>query len=128
MPSSINLSIKTKYMREILAEKNQVAFCGLYCGACKKFLSEKCPGCAKNEKASWCKVRACCLENSHASCAECVTFADPMDCKKFNNFISRAAGFVLRSDRAACIARIKAIGLDAFAAEMAEQKIMTIGK
>jgi hypothetical protein len=95
-----------------------VAFCGLYCAQCGKFKKGKCPGCAGNEKASWCGIRKCCLEHGYATCADCTEFADPMACGKFNNFISRLVGFVLRSDRAAGIARIKAVGRAGFAAEM----------
>ena len=31
----------------------KIAFCGLYCGACRQYLKEKCPGCRKNEKAKY---------------------------------------------------------------------------
>mgnify|MGYP001174253203 CR=1 FL=1 len=44
-----------------------VAYCGLYCGQCTKYLKGKCPGCKENEKASWCKTRSCCIENDFAS-------------------------------------------------------------
>ena len=50
-------------MKEIISDPKLVAFCGLYCGACKAYLKERCPGCHDNEKATWCKVRTCCLEN-----------------------------------------------------------------
>ena len=32
-----------------------VAACGLYCGACRKFVKGQCPGCWENKKADWCK-------------------------------------------------------------------------
>jgi hypothetical protein len=63
-------------MREIIADKKLIAFCGLYCGACARYLAEKCPGCRENEKASWCGVRSCCLERGYAGCADCVEFPD----------------------------------------------------
>lgn len=113
-------------MKEIIADKNLVSFCGLYCGACKKFLIDKCPGCAKNEKALWCKVRTCNAENKYSSCAECREYPNPMECKKYNNFFSRIFGFVLRSDRQAGIVRIKEIGLEAFTREMATRKLHAI--
>lgn len=40
-------------MKEIEADKNLIAACGLYCGACRKYLSAKCYGCHNNEKATW---------------------------------------------------------------------------
>jgi hypothetical protein len=113
-------------MKTITNDPKLVAFCGLYCGACKKFLNEKCPGCAGNEKAGWCTVRKCNLENRYSSCAECKMFENIMDCKKYNNFFSKAIGFVLRSDRKAGIDRIKEIGLDGFAREMSEKGIHAI--
>ncbi|HTY09347.1 MAG TPA: DUF3795 domain-containing protein [Candidatus Edwardsbacteria bacterium] len=113
-------------MKEITADQSQVAYCGLYCGACGSYLKGKCPGCAKNEKASWCKVRTCCITNKYGSCADCTLVPDMMDCGKFNNFISKLFALVMRSDRPACIRAIKARGREAFAREMADQKTMTI--
>lgn len=48
-----------------------LAACGLYCNNCGKFKNRKCPGCIKNESASWCKIRKCCRENHLQTCAEC---------------------------------------------------------
>ncbi len=31
-------------MKEIVSDPKLVAYCGLYCGACKRYLQEKCPG------------------------------------------------------------------------------------
>ena len=113
-------------MNEIPIDPKLVAYCGLYCGACRSYLKGKCPGCAGNEKAGWCKIRVCCQENSYATCAACQSFTDVTDCKKFHNLMSQVIGFVLRSDRAACIDRIREIGVEAFAAEMAEKRTQTI--
>jgi hypothetical protein len=112
-------------VKEIVADKSLVAFCGLYCGACKAYLKGKCPGCRDNVKASWCKIRECCLENHFMSCADC-TGIKPEDCKKYTNFMSKAIGFILNSDRKACIERISIVGYENFAAEMTEKKIQTI--
>jgi len=112
-------------MKEIIADKNLVAFCGLYCGACKSYLSGKCPGCKDNIKASWCKVRQCNLENKFQSCADCTT-VELMSCQKYNNFISKVFGFIFNSDRQACIKRIKEIDYSRFALEMADSKRQTI--
>ena len=113
-------------MKTIAADKNLVAFCGLYCGACKAYLKEKCPGCRDSAKRSWCKVRACCLEHGFASCADCKEFPDPADCRKFNNFIAKIFAFFFRSDRRACVQRIREIGCEAFAVEMAGNGLQTI--
>ena len=58
-------------MKPIVPDTQSIAACGLYCGACRKFLIGKCPGCKRNEKATWCKIRSCCQENKFNTCAEC---------------------------------------------------------
>lgn len=108
-------------MPEIHAVPEMVAYCGLYCGACKKHLSGHCKGCHENAKATWCTVRSCCIDKNTKSCAECTEHANPNDCKKFNNLMSRLFGFVFKSDRAACIAQIKRVGIDGHAAIMARE-------
>lgn len=112
--------------KEIIADKDLVAYCGLYCGACKRYLSGGCPGCDKNEKASWCGVRKCCKENNLENCSECKKFSDIDECKNFNNFFSKLFGFIFRSNRRACIARIKETNKEEFAREMAEKKTHSI--
>ena len=112
-------------MKEVTDDKNLIACCGLYCGACSSYLKEKCAGCKENVKATWCKVRQCCLENNYSSCADCQKM-ESKECKKFNNFISKIFGFIFCSDRPACICRIKEIGYERFAMEMAAGKTQTI--
>jgi hypothetical protein len=113
-------------MKEIVADQNLIAFCGLYCGACGRYLKESCPGCAKNEKAGWCGLRKCCIERNYQSCADCKEFADVMQCKKFNNFFSKIFGLIFRSDRKACIDLIKKSGYNDYAKEMARTKRQSI--
>lgn len=113
--------------KEIVADKNNIAFCGLYCGSCRSYLLGKCPGCSGNSKATWCKIRQCCLENKYLSCADC-KMIELSECKKFNTFISKVIGVVLNSDRTACINRIKEKGYEAFASEMADSKRQTMAR
>lgn len=113
-------------MSDIKAKTELVAYCGLYCGACKSHLNGKCHGCHENSKATWCKVRSCCIEKRIKSCAECTDFPYPTECKKYNNFMSKLFGLVFRSNRAACIAQIKQLGLDGHAKAMAEIRSQTI--
>ncbi|MDO8989999.1 MAG: DUF3795 domain-containing protein [Sideroxyarcus sp.] len=113
-------------MSDIKANAELVAYCGLYCGACKSYLGGKCLGCHENASATWCKVRSCCTEKQIKSCAECVEFPDPKACKKFNNIVSRLFGLVFKSDRAACIAQIKRLGLEGHAKSMAEMGAHTL--
>ena len=101
-----------------------IAVCGLYCGACRQYLKGGCMGCLKNEKATWCKTRTCCMEKGYKTCAECST--DVGDCKKFTNVVSKLFGFFFNSDRNACIDRIKAMGREEYAKEMAEKGMQPI--
>ena len=115
-------------MKEIVADTKLIAYCGLYCGACGKYLRGKCPGCMENEKASWCKVRSCCIEHNYVTCADCQIKNDISECKEFNNFMAKLFGFIFRSDRAACIRLIAEKGLDNYATYMAENQIQSIRK
>ena len=115
-------------MKEITADKNLVAYCGLYCGACGAFLKDKCKGCHENAKATWCQIRKCCMDKQYSSCAECKDFTDVDDCKKFNNIISKIFAFLFKSDRKACIGQIREKGLDGHAHNMAKHKSHTIKK
>jgi hypothetical protein len=109
-------------MREIVAEPKLIAKCGLYCGACKAYLKERCPGCVENARAKWCSVRTCCLERGYGSCADCAEFPDPRQCAKFNSFMAKVFGAIFNSDRAACIVAIKTMGREGYAADMAGKK------
>ena len=113
-------------MKTITSNAELVAYCGLYCGACGKYLKEKCLGCHQNEKATWCTVRSCCIERKYTTCAECSEYPDARDCGKFNNFMSKLIGILLRSDRSACIKQIKQLGVEGHAKNMAQNKRQTI--
>lgn len=110
---------------DIVADKSKVAYCGLYCGACRRLLSGKCPGCRDNVKATWCKVRSCCIENGIDSCADCKSVGHK-DCKLFNGFMAKLFGVIFNSDRGKCIERIKEVGYLTYAGEMTEKRMQTI--
>ncbi len=110
----------------VSVDSQLVAACGLYCGACPSRLKGRCPGCKENAKATWCKVRSCNLEHGQSTCAECKEFADPRQCKKFNNPISKVIGFFFNSNRAACIELIRGTSLQEFAERMAADKKMSL--
>lgn len=115
-------------MKTITNEVKLIAFCGLYCAACRSYVKGKCPGCAENAKATWCKVRTCNLEHDYKSCADCRDFSNPKDCKKFNNPMAKIFEFVFRSDRPASISMIKEKGYENYAAYMCENKLQVIRK
>ena len=115
-------------MKTITADPGLVAYCGLYCGACKKYLNDSCKGCQANASATWCKVRDCCIERRIRSCADCGQFKDPEECGKFNNIFSKLFGLVFHSDRRACIMQIRKIGCEGHAKDMAAKGAHTIKK
>ncbi len=115
-------------MKDITVNKDLVSACGLYCGSCSKYFKGKCEGCAKNEKATWCKIRKCCIEKEIKSCAECKEYANVKDCKMFDNFVSKMFEFVFKSDRKAGINMIKESGYEEFAKHMAENQLVSMKK
>lgn len=112
--------------KEIVVSTSHIAACGLYCGACRKYLNGKCPGCRQNEKATWCKIRQCCIEKDYRSCADCTK--NVKVCKIHNNVIGKIFAFLFNSDRAACIRYIQTNGYEAFAEEMTRRKAQTMRK
>ena len=70
-----------------------MAYCGLYCGAGRACRRDRCPGCHEKTNAGWCKVRACCLENGYATCADC-RIGPTARLQKFTDFISKLFGLI----------------------------------
>ncbi len=115
-------------MKPIVADPKLVSFCGLYCGACKAYLMDRCQGCRANLTATWCKIRTCCRQNELTTCADCAKAPDPADCPTYNNFLGKLFGWIFRSDRADCIRRIRQMGIDEYAQEMARTRSQTVKK
>ncbi|HIJ66523.1 MAG TPA: DUF3795 domain-containing protein [Candidatus Hydrogenedentes bacterium] len=113
-------------MKAIASDPNLVAYCGLYCGACRAYLKERCPGCHENQKATWCKIRTCCIQDGLSSCVDCTQFPNPNDCKKFNNVVAKVFALIFRSNRAACIQQIRELGIQGHADNMSERKQQSI--
>jgi hypothetical protein len=114
--------------KTILSDPKLVAYCGLYCGACRSYLKGSCPGCHENTKASWCRIRSCCIEKNYLSCAACSEFSDVREWRKFNNFFSKLFAVIFHSDRPACIEKIREAGYEAYASFMAENHLQSIRK
>lgn len=98
----------------------------MYCGNCRKYKSQSCPGCAENEKATWCKTRTCCQTSGYTTCAECTRYGSPEDCGYIVNFFSGIFSFFFRSDRPASLAYISRHGAVKYVALMEELKAMCI--
>ena len=112
-------------MDAISIDKNQISFCGLYCAACSAFTGGRCKGCRENEKASWCKIRECNMQNGYSSCADCKSYSNANDCKLFNNFVGKIFALLFGSNRYGAIQMIKADGYDSYAKTMAKEKRMS---
>lgn len=113
-------------MREVVADRKLIAYCGLYCGSCRAYLKEKCAGCKEDTKKNWCATRKCCIENNYESCVDCKIFEDITDCKKLFNVITWFFRVVFKSNRKATLNYLKHLGYDDFAVKMAEEKIMSL--
>ncbi len=93
-----------------------LSFCGLYCGNCSGYLGKmplmgKCAGCLENGGPPNCKIRECCKERGYRTCAECDTVED---CKLLNSFTHKVARIIFGSDKKGNLAKIKALGVEAF--------------
>jgi hypothetical protein len=113
-------------MKEITANPDLVARCGLYCGACKAYLTGHCPGCRENTRAGWCPQRKCCGQHEYSTCADCQQYPEARDCPYFKSFIAKVMSLVFNSDRPAALAKIRELGPAGFASWMAERKLARI--
>jgi len=108
-------------IQEVKNDPQLIAYCGLYCGACRKYISGKCPGCKQILGQHWCKIRACNIDQQFSSCADCA-IETPNACKKFNNPISKVFAFIFGSNREKSILTIRENGAVWYATHMAETK------
>jgi hypothetical protein len=106
---------------EVKNDPQLIAYCGLYCGACRKFMTGKCTGCQKLSQPHWCKIRTCCIDKKFNSCADCL-LETPNACKKFNNPVSKVFSLIFGSNREKCILTIREKGPVWYAGHMAETR------
>jgi hypothetical protein len=106
---------------------NELAPCGVYCGACPSF-GKSCFGCAsasrkQKRKSKWaCKIRSCCYEEMGLSfCGNCAEFP----CTRVNNKLIRShpgeAKFKYRHEIAENTAGLIDMGPDAYLAYQKER-------
>jgi hypothetical protein len=110
------------------ADENLIAYCGLYCGACPRYVKGKCPGCLVTEKSQWCNVRPCNIGKGYKSCAQCSEFPDVAKCRTFNPMIIRFGEFVMKTSRKKGIQMIKEKGVSEFASYMAANGLVSLKK
>ena len=113
-------------MKDLSPNTELIAKCGLYCGGCKKYQKGNCGGCDANAKATWCKIRSCCIDKQISSCANCDEYENTKECTKHKGFVIDIFSFVFNSDRHACVAYIKKNGVENFAELMADKNWVTM--
>ncbi|MFO7446771.1 MAG: DUF3795 domain-containing protein [Ignavibacteriaceae bacterium] len=105
----------------VKSDEQLVSYCGLYCGACNKYLNGKCSGCrSKNSILSRCSIKTCNLQNNFKSCADCTIYDDTAVCKKTNSFIFRFIERLFKLNRKRGIEVIRERGYPGFASFMAD--------
>lgn len=112
---------------EIMDNTAPIAYCGLYCGECKRYKNGKCPGCLENAKASWCKIRTCNQELAYSTCAECPQIKR-VNCKKLNNPFAKFFELIFRTDRLASLKYIRENGGEAYSEKMCSLGQMSFKK
>ena len=110
---------------------NLISHCGLYCGACPSFLSDKCDGCRGNSAKSAivykkCKIKPCCVDNGFFTCADCTIYDSTKKCKKYNPLILKIASWIESSDRSKSIEMIQTKGITEFLAYMKDKNWVII--
>lgn len=113
-------------MEDLSPNTELIAKCGLYCGGCKKYQKGNCGGCDAYVKATWCKIRTCCINKQITSCANCDEYENTKDCDKHKGFIINTFSIVFNSDRHACNAYIKKNSAESFAKLMTDKNWVTM--
>jgi hypothetical protein len=91
--------------------ETKVAVCGLFCGNCRKYQTDRCKGCAVQAGLAGCRIRTCAFERGFTTCAEC---EEMETCKTLDNFIGKIFSFIFRSDRMGGLRMIRDEGMEAF--------------
>lgn len=114
---------------EIVYDETLVAYCGLYCGACPRYLQNKCNGCRENNHfPKHCAVKPCNIDNNYDNCAECQVLENIKHCKKFNPFLIKFGEFITGTSRKKCIEKIREYGKQEFAKYMVNNKLVSCKK
>jgi hypothetical protein len=105
-----------------MEQKNElISRCGLYCGACKKYLKNICSGCRTKAPPSWCEVSPCAASKDLFSCADCSDFPDVYRCGRLYPFKYRFGEWVAGMSRKAGIEMIRTDGCERYVQFMVEE-------
>jgi hypothetical protein len=99
--------------------RNDLSFslCGLNCALCAMKLGGYCPGCGGGSGNQSCAIARCSLEHGIRDyCASCLEYP----CRKYDG-ITEADSFITHQHQLQDMARMKAIGPEAYHAELARR-------
>ena len=116
--------------KQIVKGENLISYCGLYCGACPTYKSEKCEGCKGDSPKCAigyknCPVKLCCVENGFFTCADCTKHTSTKECKKFNPIHVRFGEWISGTCRGKGIEMIREKGRTEFLTYMADRNWLT---
>ena len=99
---------------------NELAPCGVYCGACPSF-NKSCKGCSadstqqKRQSKYGCAIRSCCYNEKHLSfCIDCPLFPCSKFKKKLLSTHKTDPRYAYRHEIPAVFKKLKDMGLDGF--------------
>ncbi len=106
-------------MRPTVADPTLIAICGLYCGTCGAYVTEKCGGCRQSEAKTGCCVRNCANQKGIFTCADCWSFFKAGNCGEFNHAAPQVFGLHFPADRPNCLKEVRRLGPNAYSQKMA---------
>ncbi len=110
-------------MKGFTREETRFSLCGLGCALCSMHLGGYCPGCGGGEGNQSCAIARCSLEHGGVQfCWECLEYP----CPRYEGF-DDGDSFVPHRNRQQDIAQTRALGLEAYLAQL-EEKRAVLGK
>lgn len=105
-------------MKGFTREETRVSLCGLNCVLCSMRVGSYCPGCGGGAGNQSCRIAKCSLEHGGVRfCWECPEYP----CAHYEGF-DGGDSFVPHRNRPQDIARVQAIGLEAYLTQLEEKR------
>ena len=105
-------------MKGFTRTKTSFSLCGLNCALCSMHLGGYCPGCGGGAGNQSCTIAKCSLEHGGVPfCWECPEYP----CSRYEGFDDRDS-FVPHRNRQQDVAKARALGLDAYLAQLKEKR------
>lgn len=104
-------------MKGFTRTQTRFSLCGLNCALCSMHLGGYCPGCGGGAGNQSCTIAKCSLEHDSVQfCWECPEYP----CSRYEGF-DDGDSFVPHRNRQQDIAQVRALGLDAYLAQLEEK-------